>query len=72
MPAHKNDHIWVTHGLRLKGMDLADLALPVMMEAVKRLASPEFASIVFKEALFQVYELPKLTPEARSRLEWKK
>lgn len=52
---------WTDAGLTEKGAELSDKALPLFVEAISLLKSPDLAKLVLAEALFQVHELPKRT-----------
>jgi len=51
---------WKAHGI-YGNFDVLDKALVIMIAALKELNSVELCESVFKEAKFQVYELPKRT-----------
>lgn len=67
----KNSHIWKQHGVGTAGHDKCDETFELMRQAVT-IAGPELAKIVFREAEFQVFELPNRTPEFRRKYTWKK
>lgn len=52
---------WDQHGLVEAGAKKAEFALPVMLTAVELCGDRELAELVFKEAIFQAYALPKRT-----------
>jgi hypothetical protein len=66
----QNAEIWLSRGVEPSGHDRCDEAMRLMMQAVS-LAGPALADVVFAEAKFQGFELPKRTPRFQRANAWK-
>ena len=64
-----NEEIWEEYGVDTEGAARCDAAMELMMQAV-RIAGPEFAGIVMREARFQLYTLPFRTEPYRTTGKW--
>jgi len=54
---------WKSHGLTEKGAEKAEAVLDLMKVAVDKAGSEQLADIVFKEAVFQIFELKTRDPQ---------
>jgi len=68
----RNRHVWADHGLGSAGDAIADRVMEKMLSAVREAGCEQLARIVFTEALFQAFELPKRTKEVRAKAGWVK
>lgn len=69
--ANPNKKIWESHGIQPVGHDTADRAMVLMLEAVKLAGAENTALAVFREAVYQLFELPERTSSFRKTHAWK-
>jgi hypothetical protein len=64
-----NEDIWTARGIAEAGHARCDEAMALMLRAVA-LAGPELANVVFAEAKYQAFELPKRSAEFQEEQRW--